>query len=81
MDRKKIVYPGITILVAAGILYGWLFGSVKKVDTVQAVKGSIVKEITETGYVQPVDSKDLYAAQNSTVKKLFVEAGQKVEKG
>jgi len=81
LDRKKIVYPGITILVAAGILYGWLFGSVKKVDTVQAVKGSIVKEITETGYVQPVDSKDLYAAQNSTVKKLFVEAGQKVEKG
>ncbi len=28
-----------------------------------------------------MDSKDLYAAQNSTVKQLPVEAGQKVEKG
>lgn len=81
MNHKKIIYAGITILTAAGIICGWLFGSVKKVDTVRAVKGSIVKEIIDTGYVQPADSKDLYAAQNSTVKQLPVEAGQKVEKG
>jgi len=81
LNHKKIIYAGITILTAAGIICGWLFGSVKKVDTVRAVKGSIVKEIIDTGYVQPADSKDLYAAQNSTVKQLPVEAGQKVEKG
>ncbi|KUK54675.1 MAG: Efflux transporter, RND family, MFP subunit [Desulfotomaculum sp. 46_296] len=81
MNRKKIIYAGITILIAAGIVCGWLLGSVKNVDTVQAVKGSIVKEIIDTGYVQPVDSKDLYAAQNSTIEQLPVEAGQKVEKG
>jgi len=81
LNRKKIIYAGITILIAAGIVCGWLLGSVKNVDTVQAVKGSIVKEIIDTGYVQPVDSKDLYAAQNSTIEQLPVEAGQKVEKG
>lgn len=81
MDRKKIIYAGIAILIAAGILYGWLFGSVKKVDVVQVVKGSIVKEVIDTGYVQPVDSNDLYSAQNSTVKQLPVEVGQSVKKG
>ncbi|MFA5384735.1 MAG: efflux RND transporter periplasmic adaptor subunit [Eubacteriales bacterium] len=81
MNRKKIIYAGIAVLIAAGIICGWLFGSVKKVDTVQAVKGNLIKEITETGYVQPVDSNDLYSAQNSTVKQLPVEAGEKVKKG
>jgi HlyD family secretion protein len=81
LNRKKIIYAGIAVLIAAGIICGWLFGSVKKVDTVQAVKGNLIKEITETGYVQPVDSNDLYSAQNSTVKQLPVEAGEKVKKG
>jgi len=81
LNRKKIIYAGIAVLIAAGIICGWLFGSVKKVDTVQAVKASLIKEITETGYVQPIDSNDLYSAQNSTVKQLPVEAGEKVKKG
>jgi len=81
LNRKKIIYAGIAVLIIAGIIYGWLFGNVKKVDTVEAVRGSIVKKITDTGYVQPVDSNDLYSAQYSTVKQLPAEAGEKVKKG
>ncbi len=43
MNRKKIIYAGITILITAGVICGWLFGSVKSVETVQAVRGSLIK--------------------------------------
>lgn len=51
------------------------------VETVQVQRGDITRTVTETGYMQPSQSHELYATQAARVVRVPVRTGQAVVRG
>lgn len=81
MKRKNIIYLVLAVLAALA-LAAWSYASGgTEVETVQAQQGSIIRAVTDTGYVQSATNYDIHATQSARVVKVPVETGQTVEKG
>lgn len=81
MKRKKLIYIAAAVLAALA-LASWSYATGgTKVETVQAKQGSIVRAVTDTGYVQASTSYDIHATQSARVLDVPVEIGQAVENG
>lgn len=81
MKRKKLIYIAAAVLAALA-LASWSYATGgTKVETVQATQGSIVRAVTDTGYVQASTSYDIHATQSARVLDVPVEIGQAVENG
>ena len=84
--RKRIIYISVgvvlIILVAVGLI-GAMSGSTKidpsKLAKVE--KGDLAKSVVATGKVTPITKVEVKSKASGIVKKLYIEAGDKVKKG
>lgn len=81
MKRKKLFFLGTAIAALAAISVILIKTGGTEVETVTLAKGEINRRVTDTGYVQPVKSYDLYAVQSGRVTKVPVQNGARVKKG
>jgi HlyD family secretion protein len=84
--RKRIIYSSIAavlVLVIAGGLIAATSGGTKidpsKLAKVE--KGDLAKSVVATGKVTPITKVEVKCKASGIVKKLFVEAGDRVKKG
>ncbi len=84
--RKRIIIVSIVvavILVFAGALYAFTRGGPKidpsKLGKVE--KGDLAKSVVATGKVEPITKVEVKSKASGIVKKLLVDAGDKVKKG
>ncbi len=84
--RKRLIYGGIIVVVilcAVGGLIAATSGGTKidpsKLAKVE--KGDLAKSVVATGKVTPITKVEVKSKASGIVKKLFVEAGDKVRKG
>jgi HlyD family secretion protein len=84
--RKRIIYVSIgvaLVLVIAGGLIAATSGSTKidpsKLAKVE--KGDLAKSVVATGKVTPITKVEVKSKASGIVKKLFVDAGDKVKRG
>ncbi|MDP9159762.1 MAG: efflux RND transporter periplasmic adaptor subunit [Acidobacteriota bacterium] len=84
--RKRIIIVSIVvavILVFAGALYAFTRGGTKidpsKLGKVE--KGDLAKSVVATGKVEPITKVEVKSKASGIVKKLLVDAGDKVKKG
>lgn len=81
MKRKNVIYLVLAVLAALA-LAAWSYASSgTEVETVQARQGSIVRAVTDTGYVQSAINYDIHATQSARVVEVPVETGQIVVTG
>ena len=83
--RKRIIIIGIVvavILVFAGALFAFTRGGTKidpsKLAKVE--KGDLAKSVVATGKVTPITKVEIKSKASGIVKKLYVDAGDKVKK-
>ena len=84
--RKRIIIVSVivvAILVFAGALYAFTRGGTKidpsKLAKVE--KGDLAKSVVATGKVEPITKVEVKSKASGIVKKLLVDAGDKVKKG
>lgn len=84
--RKRIIIVSVivaVILVFAGALYAFTRGGTKidpsKLAKVE--KGDLAKSVVATGKVEPITKVEVKSKASGIVKKLLVDAGDKVKKG
>ncbi|MEY2414134.1 MAG: HlyD family secretion protein [Acidobacteriaceae bacterium] len=84
--RKRIIIVSIVvavILVFAGALYAFTRGGTKidpsKLGKVE--KGDLAKSVVATGKVEPITKVEVKSKASGIVKKLLVDAGDRVKKG
>ena len=84
--RKRIIIISIVaavILVFAGALYAFTRGGTKidptKLGKVE--KGDLAKSVVATGKVEPITKVEVKSKASGIVKKLLVDAGDRVRKG
>ncbi|MDD2553433.1 MAG: efflux RND transporter periplasmic adaptor subunit [Desulfotomaculaceae bacterium] len=81
MKRKKVFYASLLALaVLALVAWSYISGGTE-VEKVQARQDSIIRSVTDTGYVQTATNYDIHAAQSARVVNVPVETGQAVERG
>ncbi len=81
MKRKKFFILGTAIVALVAISAMFIKTGGTEVETVTVSKGEINRRVTDTGYVQPVKSYDLYAVQSGRVINVPVQNGARVKKG
>ncbi|HZQ24977.1 MAG TPA: efflux RND transporter periplasmic adaptor subunit [Terriglobales bacterium] len=84
--RKRIIYGSIAaacvLLIAVGLIAATSGGT--KIDPsklAKVEKGDLAKSVVATGKVTPITKVEVKSKASGIVKKLFVEAGDKVKKG
>src|SRR2546423_5626920 len=84
--RKRIIYGSIAavlVLLIAGGVYAASSGGTKidpsKLGKVE--KGDLAKSVVATGKIQPVTQVDIKSKASGIIKKLYVDAGEKVKAG
>ena len=84
--RKRIIIIGVIVavlLVFAGALFAFTRGGTKidpsKLAKVE--KGDLAKSVVATGKVTPITKVEVKSKASGIVKKLYVEAGDKVKTG
>jgi HlyD family secretion protein len=84
--RKRLIYGGIVvgiILLGAVVLYAFTRGGTKidpsKLAKVE--KGDLAKSVVATGKVEPITKVEIKSKASGIVKKLYVDAGDKVKRG
>jgi HlyD family secretion protein len=84
--RKRIIIVGIVaavLLVFAGALYALTRGGTK-IDAsklAKVEKGDLAKSVVATGKVTPITKVEVKSKASGIVKKLLVDAGDRVKKG
>ncbi len=85
-QRKRIIIVGVVaavLLVFAGALYAFTRGGTKidpsKLAKVE--KGDLAKSVVATGKVTPITKVEVKSKASGIVKKLLVDAGDRVKKG
>ncbi len=84
--RKRLIYGGIglvlVLLIAGGLIAATHGGTKIDPSKLQKVeKGDLAKSVVATGKVTPITKVELKSKASGIVKKLLVDAGDKVKKG
>ena len=84
--NRRILYVGIgvtVVLVAVGGLIAAARGGTKidptKLSTVD--RGDLAKSVVATGKVEPITKVEIKSKASGIVKKLYVDAGDRVKRG
>jgi HlyD family secretion protein len=84
--RKRLIYGGIglglVLLIAGGLIAATRGGT--KIDPsklAKVEKGDLAKSVVATGKVEPITKVEVKSKASGIVKKLFVDAGDRVKKG
>lgn len=81
MKLNVRIYWGIGALVVVA-LAGWAYlAGGTAVETVTVQRGTIIRAVSDTGYVQPVTGFDIDAIQNGRVLQVPVAVGDAVQQG
>jgi len=81
LKRKNVIYLVLAVMAALALAVWSYTSSGTVVETIQAKQGSIIRAVTDTGYVQSATNYDIQATQSARVVEVPVETGQTVEKG
>jgi len=83
MNKKRIIWLSIIVIVAAAILAIMLLKEKKVVEikTGTVENGSIGMMVTSTGYVQPVQQVSVGTQVSGVIEKIFVDFNSVVKKG
>ncbi|MFU0833347.1 MAG: HlyD family secretion protein [Oscillospiraceae bacterium] len=82
MKRYFILFTCTLIALSAIFLIGsTIKKTILKINVIKLEPVSEVESVVCTGKVEAVPGQNVYAPANSIVKKIYVKAGQKVEKG
>jgi HlyD family secretion protein len=84
--RKRLIYGGIglviVLLIAGGLIAATHGGTKIDPSKLQKVeKGDLAKSVVATGKVTPITKVEVKSKASGIVKKLLVDAGDKVKKG
>jgi HlyD family secretion protein len=84
--RKRLIYGGIAallvLLIAGGLIAANRGGTKIDPSKLQKVeKGDLAKSVVATGKVTPITKVEVKSKASGIVKKLLVDAGDKVKKG
>lgn len=84
--RKRLIYGGIglllVLLIAGGLIAATHGGTKIDSSKLQKVeKGDLAKSVVATGKVTPITKVEVKSKASGIVKKLLVDAGDKVKKG
>ena len=84
--RKRMIYGGIglvlVLLIAGGLIAATRGGTKIDPSKLQKVeKGDLAKSVVATGKVTPITKVEIKSKASGIVKKLLVDAGDKVKKG
>jgi len=84
--RKRLIYGGIglvlVLLIAGGLIAATRSGTKIDPSKLQKVeKGDLAKSVVATGKVAPITKVEVKSKASGIVKKLLVDAGDKVRKG
>ncbi len=84
--RKRLMYGGIALLlvllIAGGLIAATRGGTKIDPSKLQKVeKGDLAKSVVATGKVTPITKVEVKSKASGIVKKLLVDAGDKVKKG
>ncbi len=84
--RKRLIYGGIglllVLLIAGGLIAATHGGTKIDPTKLQKVdKGDLAKSVVATGKVTPITKVEVKSKASGIVKKLLVDAGDKVKKG
>ena len=84
--RKRMIYGGIglvlVLLIAGGLIAATRGGTKIDPSKLQKVeKGDLAKSVVATGKVTPITKVEVKSKASGIVKKLLVDAGDKVKKG
>jgi HlyD family secretion protein len=84
--RKRLIYGGIAValvlLIAVGLIAATRGGT--KIDPSKLAKverGDLAKSVVATGKVEPITKVEVKSKASGIVKKLLVDAGDRVKKG
>ena len=80
MNKKRLLWGGIILVVLAMVVYGYL-GKTQTVETVKLQTGSISARINETGYVQTVNDFEVQATQSGYINGIDAAIGDQVKPG
>jgi HlyD family secretion protein len=84
--RKRLIYGGIglllVLLIAGGLIAATRGGTKIDPTKLQSVeKGDLAKSVVATGKVTPITKVEVKSKASGIVKRLLVDAGDKVKKG
>ena len=84
--RKRLIYGGVglllVLLIAGGLIAATHGGTKIDPSKLQKVeKGDLAKSVVATGKVTPITKVEVKSKASGIVKKLLVDAGDKVKKG
>jgi HlyD family secretion protein len=84
--KKRIIIASIVVVVVllfAGVLFAFSHGGTKIDPTklAKVEKGDLAKSVVATGKVEPITKVEVKSKASGIVKKLLVDAGDKVKKG
>ncbi|HZJ85096.1 MAG TPA: efflux RND transporter periplasmic adaptor subunit [Syntrophomonadaceae bacterium] len=80
IQKPFILGLGVAILLIVAVLSIVNFSAIE-VDLYQVKKGNIQQTVDETGLVQASHSLSVYTTENGQVEKVFVQVGDRVNKG
>ncbi len=81
---KNWIGAGVALLLILGIYYFFFTGSSTSevtVQTIQPKKGEVVKTVTATGTIEPVEQIDVGTQVSGVVKKIYVDYNSVVTEG
>ncbi len=81
---KNWIGAGVALLLILGIYYFFFAGSSTSevtVQTIQPKKGEVVKTVTATGTIEPVEQIDVGTQVSGVVKKIYVDYNSVVTEG
>jgi HlyD family secretion protein len=84
--RKRLIYGGIIVVVVLCAVVGLIAATSggTKIDPsklAKVEKGDLAKSVVATGKVTPITKVEVKSKASGIVKRLYVEAGDKVKKG
>jgi HlyD family secretion protein len=84
--RKRIIYSVVILVLVVGVVGGLIAAtsSSTKIDPsklAKVEKGDLAKSVVATGKVEPITKVEVKSKASGIVKKLLVDAGDRVKKG
>ena len=84
MNKKKIIYGIIAVVVLIAIIHFFMGGSAKPTTTfatTKVAKGNISSTITATGTIEPVTEVEVGTQVSGIIDKIYVDYNSEVKKG